>query len=63
MGVKQTSIALLVVALVTRAHCLLGESLQSLEPDGGEKLLTRKDRPQLQEFYDHAEYKVKICTE
>lgn len=47
---------MVVAALVTRIHCLLEESLQPLEPDGG-KSLTEKDKPQLHEFYDHAEYK------
>ena len=60
---RRLSITLMMVALVTKIHCLLEEPLQSLEPIGGERSVTGTDKPLLQEFYDHAEYKVNICIE
>lgn len=58
MVVRCATAVLLLLVLVSISDSLEG-SLQSLGPDGAEKLHPG-NKTQLHEFYDHAEYKVKI---
>ncbi|KAK8376128.1 hypothetical protein O3P69_008693 [Scylla paramamosain] len=57
MGVRCTIITLLLVTLVVKVHCFPEDPIQSREPTGGDKSITRKDSPLQQEVYSNAEFK------